>query len=69
MRERRLSVLLAEDHMQISFWLRINLLKMLLCLQVFLIYDCGVIEGRFARTKTSLSDFSFPGCKIQSVAV
>ena len=22
-------------------------------------YDCGVIEGTFARTKTSFSDFSF----------
>ena len=22
-------------------------------------YDCGVIEGSFARTKMSLSDFSF----------
>ena len=28
-------------------------------------YDCGVIEGSFARTKMSLSDFSLP---IRSVA-
>ena len=32
-------------------------LKALICLQYF--YDCGAIEGSFARTKTSLSDFSF----------
>ena len=37
--------------------LKTNLLKVLLCLQVF--YDCGVIEGSFGWTKRPLSDFSF----------
>ena len=60
MRKRALSVLLAEkDHMQISF---ISENKPFFenasfCLQFF--YDCGVFEGSFARTKMSLSDFSF----------
>ena len=51
-------MLLAEDHMpKFPSGLKTNLLKVLFCLKVF--YDCGVIKGSFARTKTSLSDFSF----------
>ena len=50
-----MSMLLAEDYMQISFYiLKTNLLKVLLCF-----CDCGVIKGSFAQTKMSLSDFSF----------
>ena len=58
MRERRLSVLLAEDHMQISFWFENKLFENA-CLFTSFFYDCGVIKGSFAWTKTSLSDFSF----------
>jgi len=49
-----LSILLAEDYMQIPSKLKTDLLKVLLCF-----YDCGVIKGSFARTKMSLSDFAF----------
>ena len=57
MRKRRLSVLLAEDHMQISFWFENKPFEKTSLFTSF--YDCGVIKGSFARTKTSLSDFSF----------
>ena len=46
-----------RSYFNFSFGLKTNPLKVLLCLQV-VNYDCGVIEGSFARTKMSLSDFS-----------
>ena len=60
--EHRLSMLLAEKDNKKSFWFEnkpfsASLFKFS--------YDCGMIQGRFEWTKTSLSDF--PSCKIQSV--
>ena len=59
MRERGLSVLLraGKDHMQISFSFENKPFESACLLQYF--YDCSAIEGSFARTKMSLSDFSF----------
>ena len=37
--------------------LKTNLLKRASLFTTF--YDCGVVEGSFARTKKSISDFSF----------
>ena len=50
-------MLLAEDHMLISFWFEYKPFESASLFTSF--YDCGVIEGSFARTKMSLSDFSF----------
>jgi len=58
MRERGLSVLLAEkDHISISFCFENKPFESASLFTIF--YDCDVIEGSFARTKISLSDFSF----------
>ena len=51
-------MLLAEDHMQISFWFENKPFEKASLFTSFF-YDCGVIKESFARTKTSLSDFSF----------
>ena len=61
MRKRALSVLSAEkDHMQISFISENKpFFENASFVYNFFFYDCGVFEGSFARTKMSLSDFSF----------
>ena len=51
-------MLLAEDHTQISFWLKNKLFKSASLFTT--VNDCGVIEGSFSRTKTSLSDLVLP---------
>ena len=51
-------MLLAEDHMQISFWFENKPFENASLFTSFF-YDCGEVKGSFARTKTCLSDFSF----------
>ena len=53
MHERRLSVLLGDDFLRSG--LKTNLLNGASLFIRF--YDWGVIEGRFARTKTPTSDY------------
>ena len=64
MRERRLSVLLAEDHMQISFWFEnkpfesASLLTTFFTIAVWLKEVMRELKGPWVI---------FPSCKIQSV--
>ena len=54
-REGRLSVLLAD--MQISFWFENKPFESTSLFTT--LFDCSMIEGSYARTKKSLSDFAF----------